>query len=78
MKIFQKSDIYFGQVISLSKLLCEVKQYSLANGQSYLPKMKQNSKTILKMRYYILKDILTPRHFGIKFISITLWRGKQM
>ena len=30
------SDIFFGDFFSLSKLLCEIKQYSVANEKSYL------------------------------------------
>ena len=38
MKYIKISDIFFGNIFSLSKNLCEIKQYSIANEKSYLPK----------------------------------------
>ena len=39
-----KSDIFSESFFSLSKLLCEIKQYLVANEKLYLPELNQNAE----------------------------------
>ena len=72
-KYIKYPDIFFGDVFSLFKLMCEIKQYSVAN-KNHICFHKQ------KMLNYLEKVIkqLERSFDSMKCISVSLRRAKQM